>query len=139
MATSQQAQQTQQLLDNYFEKVGQQKAEALAALFTEELEFYIMESPYMPWTGKRTRQAELSKAFQALFDAHVTGEGSFKMEHTFIDENEAAVFGTAGRTVRATGKSYAAPFSMRFTFENGLIRKFTMFEDSHRIEKAFMA
>lgn len=55
MATSQQAQQTQQLLNNFFEKVGQQNPEALAASFTEELEFYILESPYMPWTGKRTR------------------------------------------------------------------------------------
>lgn len=139
MATSQQAQQTQQLLKSFFEKVGQQNPEALAASFTAELEFYILESPYMPWTGKRTQQAELPKVFQALFGAHVDGEGSFEMGHVFVDENEAAVFGTAGRTVRATGKSYSTPFSMRFTFENGLIRKFTMFEDSNRIEKAFVA
>lgn len=135
----QQASQTQQLLNDFFQKVGQQDSEALAASFTEELEFYILESPYMPWTGKRTKQAELPKLFRSLFSAHVDGEGSFEMDHVFVEEQEAAVFGTAGRTVRATGKSYVTPFSMRFTFENVRIRKFTMFEDSHVIEQAFMA
>ena len=139
MTPTQQAQPTQQLLDTFFEKVGQQNPEVLAASFTEDLEFYIVKSPYMSWTGHRTRRAEIVQLFQEMFAAHVPGEGSFEIEHFFVDGNEAAVFGTTGRTVRATGKSYVAPFGMRLTFENGLIRKLTMLEDSHLIEKAFVA
>ncbi len=59
------------------------------------------------------------------------------MDHTFIDGTEAAVFGKAGRTVKATGKKFKEPFCMRFTVENGLITRFMMLEDSHRIENAF--
>jgi len=73
-----------------------------------------------------------------LIAAHHTAEDDFEMDRTFIDGTEAAVFGKAGRTVKATGKKFKEPFVMRFTIINGLITKLLMLEDSHQIEKAFI-
>jgi ketosteroid isomerase-like protein len=133
-----QNQETQQVLGGFFQGTGNNDPEAIANYLAEDIDFYIAESPYMPWTGKKKGKIEVIIALQQLITAHHTLEDDFEMDHTFIDGTEAAVFGKAGRTVKATGKKFKEPFVMRFTIQNGLITKLLMLEDSHQIEKAFI-
>ena len=133
-----QQQETQQVLDGYFRNVNEKDAEGVASYFAEEIDWYIFESQLMPWTGRRTKKTEVAPLLRQLFDAHAAGEDQFEIDHLFIDGNEAAVFGMAGRRVKATGKKFSAHFCMRFTIQNGLIIRFLMLEDSHEIEKAFI-
>ena len=92
----------------------------------------------MPWTGRKNGKRQVIAALQQLIAAHDTKEDDFEMDHIFIDGTEAAVFGKAGRTVKATGKKFKEPFVMRFTVKDRLITKLLMLEDSHQIEKAFI-
>jgi ketosteroid isomerase-like protein len=128
---------TQKVLDGFFQGTAQNDIEAIAGYLADDVDFYIAESPYMPWTGKKHGKQQVVIALQQLTSAHNTAEDDFEMDHTFIDGTEAAVFGKAGRTVKATGKIFKEAFVMRFTILNGLITKFLMLEDSHQIEKAF--
>jgi ketosteroid isomerase-like protein len=137
MKDSKQSQETQQVLNGFFQGTAQNDPEIIAQYIAENVDFYIAESPYMPWTGKKASKQEVVNALKQLTAAHNTAEDDFEMDHTFIDGKEAAVFGKAGRTVKATGKKFKEPFCMRFTVENGLIKRFLMLEDSHQIEKAF--
>jgi ketosteroid isomerase-like protein len=139
METITQSQQTQNILNAYFQSVGQKDAEGIASFFSEKIDWYIAESDLMPWTGRRSNRSEVVNGLRLLFDAHVDGEEQFELDHIFIDNNQAAVFGIAGRQVKATGKSFSTNFCMRFTIENGLISKFLMLEDTRKIEKAFIA
>jgi ketosteroid isomerase-like protein len=139
MEQSIESQETQQVLSGFFQGTAQNDPEAIAKFLAEDIDFYIAESPYMPWTGKKNGKQEVITALKQLTSAHNTAEDDFEMDHTFIDGAEAAVFGKAGRTVKATGKKFKEPFVMRFTIENGLITKLLMLEDSHQIEKAFKA
>lgn len=137
MELHQKSLETQQMLDGFFQGTAQNNPFAIAKYIDENVDFYIAESPYMPWTGKKTGKEEVIKALEKLMDAHAVGEDDFEMDHVFIDGNEAAVFGKAGRRVKATGKKFKESFCMRFSINNGLITKFLMLEDSHQIEKAF--
>jgi ketosteroid isomerase-like protein len=137
MELSKEGLETQQVLNTFFTGVAQNDSEVIARSIADDAYFYIAESPYMPWTGMKVGKQEVTTAMQQLISAHITAEDDFEMDHTFIDGTEAAVFGKAGRTVKATGKKFKEPFCMRFTIENGLITRFMMLEDSHRIEKAF--
>jgi ketosteroid isomerase-like protein len=133
-----QNEQTQQVLGGFFQGTAENNPEAIANFLADNIDFYIAESPYMPWTGKKNGKQEVITALQQLIAAHHTAEDDFEMDHTFIDGTEAAVFGKAGRTVRATGKKFKEHFVMRFTIKEGLITKLLMLEDSHQIEKAFI-
>ncbi|MDB5022656.1 MAG: nuclear transport factor 2 family protein [Mucilaginibacter sp.] len=139
MEQSKESQETQQVLSGFFQSTAQNDPEAIAQYLAEDVAFYIAESPFMPWTGKKAGKQEVITALRQLTDAHNTAEDDFEMEHTFIDGTEAAVFGKAGRTVKATGKKFKEFFVMRFTISDGLITRFLMLEDSHEIEKAFKA
>lgn len=133
-----QNEQTQQVLAGFFQGTAENNPKAIANFLAENIDFYIAESPYMPWTGKKNGKQEVITALQQLIGAHHTTEDDFEMDHTFIDGTEAAVFGKAGRTVKATGKKFKEYFVMRFTIKDGLITKLLMLEDSHQIEKAFI-
>jgi ketosteroid isomerase-like protein len=137
MELSKESQQTQEVLNGFFQGTSQNDVEAIAQYIADDINFYIAESPHMPWTGKKSSKQEVITALRQLTDAHKLAEDDFEMDHTFIDGNEAAVFGKAGRTVKATGKKFKEPFVMRFTVVNGLITRLLMLEDSHQIEKAF--
>ncbi|MDB5088116.1 MAG: nuclear transport factor 2 family protein [Mucilaginibacter sp.] len=137
MELSKESQQTQEVLNGFFQGTSQNDVEAIAKYIAEDVDFYIAESPYMPWTGKKNGKKEVITALQQIIEAHNTAEDDFEMDHTFIDGTEAAVFGKAGRTVKATGKKFKEPFVMRFTITNGHITRLLMLEDSHQIEKAF--
>lgn len=136
MQLSKESQETQAVLDGFFQGTSQNAPEVIARYLAEDVDFYIVESPYMPWTGKKNSRNEVILALHQLINAHNTAEDDFEMDHIFIDGKEAAVFGKAGRTVIETGKKFKEPFCMRFTIENGLITKFLMLEDSRQIEKA---
>lgn len=138
MEQSTQSQETQEVLGGFFQGTGNNDPEAIAKYLADDIDFYIAESPYMPWTGKKQGKLEVIAALEQLIAAHRTVEDDFEMDYTFIDGTEAAVFGKAGRTVNATGKKFKEPFVMRFTIINGLIAKLLMLEDSHQIEKAFI-
>lgn len=138
MEQSKETQETQQTINGFFQGTAQNDPEATARYMAEDITFYIAESPYMPWTGKKNGKQEVITALKQLIAAHNVAEDDFEMDHTFIDGKEAAVFGKAGRTVKATGKKFKQPFCMRFTIKNGLITNLLMLEDSHQIEKAFM-
>jgi ketosteroid isomerase-like protein len=138
MELSKQSQETKSVLDGFFQGTGNNDTEAISVFLAEDISFYIAESPYMPWTGKKNGKQQVITALQQLISAHHTAEDDFEMDHVFIDETEAAVFGKAGRTVKATGKKFKEPFVMRFTVKDRLITKLLMLEDSHQIEKAFI-
>jgi ketosteroid isomerase-like protein len=137
MQQSKEGQETEQVLNGFFQGTAQNDPESIAQYIAGDVDFYIAESPYMPWTGKKAGKQEVLNALKQLTAAHNTAEDDFETDHIFIDGKEAAVFGKAGRTVKATGKKFKEPFCMRFTVENGLITRFLMLEDSHQIEKAF--
>ena len=137
MEVSKESIETQQVLTGFFEATAQNNPLAVARYVDEDVDFYIAESPYMPWTGIKKGKKEVIEALEQLTEAHDITKDDFETDHIFIDGNEAAVFGKAGRTVKATGKKFKEHFCMRFTINNGLITKFLMLEDSHQIEKAF--
>jgi uncharacterized protein len=137
MSEKSKEQETVDLLNDYREAAAAKDAQKMASFFAEDVDWYIFESPYLPWSGRRSKRSELPELFQAIFDAHADGEERFELDHIFVSGNEAAIFAKAGRKVKATGKSFYADICQRITVKDRLITRFVMFEDSHEIEKAF--
>jgi len=129
---------TKAIVEQFFGYTSQKDFDKIPTLFTESIDWYIFESKYMPWTGHRTKSAQLPETIRTLESAFISGIGKLEVTSFIIKGNEAVVIGTASRTVKTTNKSFTTPFTMHFTLKDGLITKFLMYEETLVIEKAFI-
>jgi ketosteroid isomerase-like protein len=128
---------TKQTVDKFFEYVQAKNPDKISSVVSENVDWYIFESKYMPWTGHRSKREEVSELFKTLFSYFVEGSDKFEAHSFLLRGNEVAVFGIVQRTVKKTGKGFKMPFAMHITVENNLISKFSLYEETLIIEKAF--
>jgi ketosteroid isomerase-like protein len=128
---------TQAVLNSFYQNAGEKNAEGMVALCADQIDWYIAQSDFLPWTGKQKSKSGIADALTLLFNVHVDSEDQFEPGQIFNDGPEAAVFGFASRVAKATGKRYSIQFSQRFTIIDGKILKFLMLEDTPQVENAF--
>lgn len=128
---------TKQTADKFFEYIGAKNPEKIASMVSENVDWYIFESKYMPWTGHRSKREEVSVLFKTLFSYFIDGSEKLDVKSFLLRANEVAVFGTIERTVKKTGKHFKMPLAIHITVENNLISKFSLYEETLIIEKAF--
>ena len=54
-----QSQETQQVLGGFFQGTSNNDPGAIVKYLSDDIDFYIAESPYMPWTGKKRGKEEV--------------------------------------------------------------------------------
>lgn len=128
--------QTKQTVDKFFEYVGAKNPDKIASMVAENVDWYIFESKYMPWTGHRSKRAEIAELFKTLFSYFIDGSEKLEAQSFLLQGNEVAVFGTIERTVKKTGKHFKMPLAIHITVENNLVSKFSLYEETLIIEKA---
>lgn len=128
--------QTKQTVDKFFEYVGAKNPDKIASMVAENVDWYIFESKYMPWTGHRSKRAEIAELFKTLFSYFIDGSEKLDAQSFLLQGNEVAVFGTIERTVKKTGKHFKMPLAIHITVENNLVSKFSLYEETLIIEKA---
>ena len=128
---------TKQTADKFFEYIGAKNPEKIASMVSENVDWYIFESKYMPWTGHRSKREEIAALFKTLFSYFIDGSEKLETQSFLLRGNEVAVFGTIERTVKKTGKHFKMPLAIHITVENNLISKFSLYEETLIIEKAF--
>ncbi|TDW51681.1 hypothetical protein EV144_101357 [Flavobacterium sp. 270] len=128
---------TKQTAEKFFGYITEKNPEKIASMVSENVDWYIFESKYMPWTGHRSKRAEVSELFKTLFGYFIDGSEKLDVHSFMVQGNEVAVFGTIERTVKKTGKHFKMPLAIHLTVENNLISKFSLYEETLIIEKAF--
>lgn len=128
---------TKQTADKFFEYIGAKNPEKIASMVSENVDWYIFESKYMPWTGHRSKREEVAELFKTLFSYFIDGSEKLEAQSFLLRGNEVAVFGTIERTVKKTGKHFKMPLAIHITVENNFISKFSLYEETLIIEKAF--
>jgi ketosteroid isomerase-like protein len=126
---------TKQTVEKFFEYVGAKDPEKIASMVSENVDWYIFESKYMPWTGHRSKREEVSELFKTLFSYFVDGSEKLEAQSFLLRGNEVAVFGFVERTVKKNGKHFKMPLAIHVTVENNLISKFSLYEETLIIEK----
>jgi len=110
--------------------------ERLVALFADEVDWVLAENPAAPWIRPRSTAAECAAQFTELME-HVVPEDARASVDTFlVDGTDAVLMGHLSGTVRATGKSFAGPFALHLTVENGRITRHRVYENSLSIAEA---
>jgi ketosteroid isomerase-like protein len=127
---------TKETVDKFFGYVGAKNPEKIASMVSENVDWYIFESKYMPWTGHRSKREEISELFKTLFSYFIDGSEKLEAQSFILQGKEVAVFGFVERTVKKNGKHFKMPLAIHLTVENNLISKFSLYEETLIIEKA---
>lgn len=127
--------QTKQTAEKFFGYIGAKDPEKIASMVSENVDWYIFESKYMPWTGHRSKRAEILELFKTLFSYFVDGSEKLDAQSFLVRGNQVAVFGFVERTVKKNGKHFKMPLAINLTIENNLISKFSLYEETLIIEK----
>ena len=129
--------ETKKTVETFLKFLDDKDPDKIASMIAENVDWYIFESKEFPWTGKRTKRAEIPEVFKLLFSYFVDGKESIEPESFLVDGNEAAVFLTLGRQFKSSGKSFTMLVALHFKVENELITKFYLYEQTPILEKAF--
>lgn len=126
---------TKETVEKFFGYIDAKDPEKISSMVSENVDWYIFESKYMPWTGHRSKREEISKLFATLFSYFVDGSEKLEAQSFLLKGNEVAVFGFVERTVKKNGKHFKMPLAIHITVENNLISKFSLYEETLIIEK----
>ncbi len=110
--------------------------ERLVALFADEVDWVLAENPAAPWIRPRSTAAECAAQFTELMEHTVPEDARASVDTFLVDGTDAVLMGHVSGTVRATGKSFAGPFALHLTVENGRITRHRLYENSLSIAEA---
>jgi uncharacterized protein len=109
----------------------------VGALFAEEVDWYVPGPDELPWTGRRTRRAEVSEFFVTLMSQFEPETSSAVVERILVDERGAAIFTTVERTFTSSGVRFTNPMAMLLEVSAGEIVKMHLYEDTRTIAGAY--
>ncbi|MGK5628180.1 nuclear transport factor 2 family protein [Streptomyces sp. URMC 123] len=110
--------------------------EGLTALFADTVDWQLAENPAVPWIRPRSTAAECAAQAAELAEHTVPEDARASVDTFLVDGADAVLMGHVAGTVRATGKSFAGPFALRLTVENGRITRHHLYENSLSIAEA---
>ncbi|PDP87342.1 ketosteroid isomerase [Glycomyces fuscus] len=92
-----------------------------------------------PWIRHRSTRADAAAHYREIAEHHVPEQAGTEVERILVDGDDAVVLGEIRQTARATGRAYRARFAMHLTFEDGLVVRHHVYEDSLAVARAFDA
>ncbi|MFD8524273.1 nuclear transport factor 2 family protein [Streptomyces capillispiralis] len=108
----------------------------LAELFADEVDWLLAENPVVPWIRPRSTAAECAAQSTELMEHTVPEDARARVDTFLVDGRDAVLMGHLSGTVRATGKSFAGPFALHLTVEDGRITRHHLYENSLAIAEA---
>jgi ketosteroid isomerase-like protein len=128
---------TADVVTTFLQHLGQQNAEGIAACFAEDIDWFVPGDPSLPWTGRRTRGAQVADYFRTMWPQFVPGHSTANVEKMLYSGPDVVVLGTFSHTVASTGRAFTTPVALHLVVENGKIVKLSLYEDTWMVGQAF--
>lgn len=90
-----------------------------------------------PWIRHRATRADVEASFRELGEQHDRAGLDTRIERVLVDGADAVVLGEIRQTAAPTGRAYRARFALHLTFEDGLVTRSHIYEDSLAVAQAF--
>ncbi|MET9295503.1 nuclear transport factor 2 family protein [Streptomyces sp. NPDC003077] len=134
---------TRAAVDELLRRIGEGDPERIAELYADPCDWKLnweedaYDSPAVPWIRPRSTRADAADHYRQLAAHHVPEKVGTEIERVLVDGPHAVILGEIRQTARPTGHSYRARFALHLTFENGLITRHHVYEDSLAVIRAF--
>lgn len=137
MATDTQTSRT--VAEKYLERLGKRDADGIQELFAEEIDWSVLGSDALPWTGGRTRREEVAPYFTTMWPLFAQGKSKVVLERVIVDDGDVMLLAVFTHTALATGKEFTTPTAMHLVVEDGRIVLMHLYEDTLTVAEAFNA
>ncbi|MCG5219409.1 nuclear transport factor 2 family protein [Streptosporangium soli] len=131
---------TRSAVEAFLGRMAEGDHDGIAELFAERIDWQLNwpagGHPSVPWIRSRTGRADIAGHFRMLDAYHVPEKNDSSVTRILVDGTDAVVLGTLRQTVRATGVAYTSAFALHLTFEDGLITRYHIYEDSLAVADA---
>ncbi|CAL9667620.1 nuclear transport factor 2 family protein [Streptomyces sp. enrichment culture] len=127
---------TQETVERFFGLLGAGDLDGLADAFADTVDWYVPGSAEVPWTGPRSRRAQVIEYFTLMGPAFVPSKAEMSIEKTLIDGSDAVVLAQLGQTVAASSRDFRMRVAFHFTVMDGLIVRMHMYEDTYLVAQA---
>ncbi|UPK73957.1 nuclear transport factor 2 family protein [Nocardioidaceae bacterium SCSIO 66511] len=134
---------TRTLTEQLLALIGAGDAEGVAALHADHVDWKVnwpaaeFGRSETPWIRSRSTRADIADLYRELGEYHVVGGLGTEIERILVDGDDAVIMGEFRQTAGATGRAYSSRFVMHVTFEDGLVIRNHMYEDSLAVAQAF--
>lgn len=136
---------TRTLTERLLQTIGAGDPEQIAELYAERVDWLVNwpaaehGRTETPWIRRRSTRADMADLSRQLGEHHVPGEADTQVGQILVDGDDAVVLGEIRQTAKPTGRAYRARFVLHVTFEDGLVVRNHVYEDSLAIAQAFAA
>ncbi|MFF0153724.1 nuclear transport factor 2 family protein [Micromonospora sp. NPDC005203] len=129
---------TRDVVEQFFGMVGGgADPDGIAMLFSDPVDWDVPGSPSIPWTGRRSRRADVADYLRTLGANIVPEQNVDEIEAVLYDGEHAVMLGRFGRVARTTGRRYEMAVAMHFQVSGDKIVKFRLYEDSFQVAAAY--
>ncbi|MFJ9553881.1 nuclear transport factor 2 family protein [Nocardiopsis sp. NPDC101807] len=134
---------TRSAVEELLRRIGEGDPERIAALYAERGDWKLSwpQSEHgraaTPWIRHRSTRADAAAHYREIAEHHVPEQAATEIERVLVDGSDAVVLGEIRQTARPTGRAYRARFAMHLTFEDGLVTRHHVYEDSLAVAEAF--
>lgn len=133
------AQTSRAVAEKFVERLGRQDPDDIQDLFAAEIDWQVPGSDALPWTGRRTRRAEVAPYFTTMWPHFEHGRSSVTLERVIVDGGDVVLLAVFTHTVVTTGKQFTTPVAVHLVVEDGRIVRLHLYEDTLTVAEAFDA
>ncbi|MGW2689986.1 nuclear transport factor 2 family protein [Streptomyces sp. NPDC001414] len=123
----------------FLERLGKQDANGIEELFASDIDWYVPGASSLPWTGRRTRQGEVSDYFNTMWPHYVPGKSEAAVETVLVDDKDVVILGSFTHTILSNGRQFTTPVAMHLVVEDGKIKRLGLYEDTLLVAESFTA
>lgn len=128
---------TREVVEKFFGLLAAGDPDAVAAVFADEIDWYVPGSSSLPWTGHRSRGRDVADYLRTLVSNIVPEKNVDKVEALLVDGDHAVMLGRFTRMAKTTGRIYEMPIAMHLQVEGDKIVKMYLYEDTLKVSEAY--
>jgi hypothetical protein len=125
------------LVTRFLQALGRKDAEGVAALFADDIDWYVPGHPDLPWTGTRSRGAQVAEYFRTMWPHFDSDKSSVQLDKLVLSGEDAVIFATFAHTARSTGRSWVTPAVLHLVAADGRFIRMHLSEDTEAVTRAF--
>ncbi len=125
------------LVSRFLQALGRKDAEGVAALFADDIDWYVPGHPDLPWTGTRSRGAQVAEYFRTMWPHFDSDKSSVQLDKLVLSGEDAVIFATFAHTARSTGRSWVTPAVLHLVAADGRFIRMHLSEDTEAVTRAF--
>jgi ketosteroid isomerase-like protein len=123
---------TRTVVDAFFRRMAARDPDAIAALFAEQIDWYIPgHEALAPWLGRRRTRQDVADFFRQLNEN--VEPLRVELRRTLVEGDTAIATGEFASRMRRTSKVVESPFFIEITVRDGQITRYRLLEDSFAV------